>query len=107
MAMHKFKNILPPAKLEAIKSAVQEVFGTSDVDSCELLKGGLSNTLVYLIVVQQKKYVLRVVTKVDNFEDVRREHICTRLASEAGIAPYLHYYSDHAVTISSCIIPMR
>jgi len=103
MGMNHFENVVPPEKLEAIKKAVYEVFGTSEVDDCKLLKGGFSNTLIYLFVIKHKSYVLRVVTSANIVEDVRREHICTQLASKAGIAPYLYYYNDNAITITDFI----
>jgi thiamine kinase-like enzyme len=99
MGMNNFENVVPPEKLEAIKKAVYDVFGTSEIDGCKLLKGGFSNTLIYLFVMQHKSYVLRVVMYANIFEDIRREHICTQLASKAGIAPYLYYHNDDAITI--------
>ena len=51
---------LPAHKIAAVEEALQQTFGTVNVDCIDPLAGGLSSALVYKISVKAHPYVLRV-----------------------------------------------
>lgn len=95
---------IPETKLGAVASALEEVFGVAEVDDLVLLAGGLSSALVYKIVVCGKPYALRLIMQVDPLSDPARQHACMQIASNAGIAPQVHYAStEDALAITDYV----
>lgn len=94
-------SILPPHKLKAVTAALQQTFGTSTVDTIELMTRGLSPALVYKIRVNGKDYILRLVMGINELVDPAREYVCLRAAADAGIAPPV-LYADAAAAVSIC-----
>lgn len=96
--------LLPEAKLNAVETALQIAFNTTQVDTVRLLTGGLSSALVYKIVVGGKPYVLRLVMEINQLTDPARQFVCMNTAATAGVAPLVHYASvADAVTITDFI----
>ena len=101
---------IPESKLEAVERALATAFGRTDVESIELLTGGLSSALVYKIVVDGKPYVLRIIMNINPISDPVRHFICMTAAAEAGVAPAVLYASaEDALAITAFIAsePLR
>lgn len=94
-------SILPPHKLEAVETALQQTFGTSTVEAIELMTRGLSPALVYKIQVNGQAYILRLVMAINELIDPAREYACLRAAADAGIAPAV-LYADANAAVSIC-----
>ncbi|MFN8484363.1 MAG: phosphotransferase [Anaerolineae bacterium] len=83
--------MIPEDKQAAVARALSEAFGVTDVEDMRPLRGGLSPSLVFRIVVRGTPYLLRVVVRRQAMYDPTREFTCMRLASDAGIAPRIWY----------------
>lgn len=96
--------MIPEAKLEAVKKALQKAFNTKTVESIILMNGGYSGALLYKITVSGKPYVLGLVRQIDAFNDPVRQYACMNIAAEAGIAPHVYYSNaQDAVSITDFI----
>jgi hypothetical protein len=83
--------MIPENKLSDIKKALQSTFGVSIFDEIRQLTTGLSNALVYRIVVKGKPYVLKI-ARTDVLSDPTLYYYsCMKPAAEIGIAPRVWY----------------
>jgi thiamine kinase-like enzyme len=97
-------SIIPESKIEAVERALMTAFGRTDVESIELLTGGLSTALVYKIVVDGKPWVLRIIMNINPISDPARHYACMTAAARAGVAPAVLYTSvEDALAISEFI----
>ncbi len=77
--------------LPAVKNTLQIAFGVSDFEDCKELTTGLSNALVYRIVVHGKPYLLKI-ARTDTLQDPTLSYYSAmKAAAEAGIAPKVYY----------------
>jgi hypothetical protein len=83
--------MIPETKLNAVKKALQSTFGVSEYGDIKQLTAGLTSTLVYRVVVKDKPYLLRIITRDDLAADRIRQYNCMKAAAEAGIAPAVLY----------------
>ena len=88
---HIWKSVVPRTKHGAVAKALRSTFGTLEVEDIAPLTGGCSSALVYKIMVDEKPYVLRIILRVDAFNDPVRQYACMNAAAEAGISPHVHY----------------
>lgn len=96
--------MIPASKRAAVDRALVAVFGSTELAGITLLTGGLSSALVLRIEVGAKPYLLRVVMRVDAFNDPARQYQCMRSAAAAGIAPRVWYAdADDAVSITDFV----
>jgi hypothetical protein len=95
---------VPPEKLTAIRAALDAAFHHDEIDDLVLLPGGLSSALVYRIMIRDKAYMMRVVTKVDRLNDPVRHFACMRTAALSGLSPrIIHTDASTAIAITDFI----
>jgi hypothetical protein len=83
--------MIPENKLEDVKKALMATFGVPDYDEIKMLTTGLSNALVFKIVVKSKPYLLKI-ARTDFLKDPTLYYYsCMKPAAEAGIAPKVWY----------------
>jgi len=83
--------MIPEDKQVAIKNALQSAFGVPTYDDIRKLTTGLSNALVFRIVVQGKPFLLKI-ARTDVLSDpTLYYYACMKSAAEAGIAPKVWY----------------
>jgi aminoglycoside phosphotransferase (APT) family kinase protein len=85
--------MIPDAKKSAVTRAVQETFGVTEFECIQLSASAFTSALVFVIVVQQRPYLLRVITRTDIHTDPTRQFACMKTAAEAGLAPRIWYTS--------------
>jgi len=105
-----FETAIPDEKLAAVRKALSAAFGSCPVDDIQLTGGGLSTALVYRLRIDNKGYLLRIITDVSELNDPHRQYICMNAAAAAGIAPRVYYTNEEdAVAITDFItaIPLR
>jgi hypothetical protein len=95
---------VPEAQRGAVAGALAAAFGDRPLDELRRLHGGLSSALVYRAVIGARPYLVRVVTRIDGFNDPVRHHACLRIAADAGLAPRVIHTDDAAaITITELI----
>jgi thiamine kinase-like enzyme len=82
--------MIPEAKQPAVTRALHAAFGVNEYEDIRLLTGGLSNALVFKIVVRKNPYLLKIM-RTEMIGDPTHEFACMQTASEAGIAPRIWY----------------
>ncbi|HTE49686.1 MAG TPA: phosphotransferase [Kofleriaceae bacterium] len=92
-------DLIPEPKREPVLAALRASFDTDVIDHIEPLGGGLSAASVYRVVVVGRPYLLRLVTRVNAFNDPARHFACMTIAARAGLAPAVHY-TDAAEAIA-------
>src|SRR3954471_12136520 len=85
--------MIPENKQEAVKKALQSAFGTPKYDDIEQIFTGLSTALVFRIEVKGKSYLLKIITRTDDFGNPAQLYACMKNGAEAGIAPRVLYSS--------------
>ena len=83
--------MIPDNKQSAVKKALQTAFRVSEFDSIQQLTEGLSTALTFKIIVQEKPYLLRVITRTDAMADPSYYYDCMKIAAEKELAPRIHY----------------
>jgi len=84
--------VIPTEHAPAVTRALQSAFNTDTYDEIHARAGGLSPSLVYRIVVKGRPYLLRIISK-QAWGDPSKEFAAMQAASDAGIAPRIHYSS--------------
>ncbi len=83
--------MLPESKTDAVKKALLSTFGTDKWDDIRQLTTGLSNSLVFRIVVKGRPYLLKT-ARTDALSDpTLYYYACMKEAAVAGIAPFVWY----------------
>jgi aminoglycoside phosphotransferase (APT) family kinase protein len=85
--------MIPEAKKSAVSRAVQETFGATEFEIIQLSASAFTSALVFRILVKDRPYLLRVITRTDVHADPTRQFECMRIAAEAGLAPRVLYTS--------------
>src|SRR5882757_5765079 len=96
--------MIPEAKKDVVKNALQLTFGVSEFEDIRLLTIGLSSALIFRIVVLGKPYLLRIITRDDAVSNPAHWYDCMNMAAEAGLAPHVWYTSiDDRISITDFI----
>src|SRR5215472_11962566 len=96
--------MIPENKRPVVKKALQTAFGVTEFDDIQQLTKGLSSALIFKIVVHGNPYLLRVVTRADDFGDPTFYYSCMKVAAENEVAPRIHYLSiEDRVSITDFI----
>jgi hypothetical protein len=83
--------MIPENKISDVKRALQLTFGVSDYDEIKRLITGLSNALVFRVVVRGKPFLLKI-ARTDFLSDPTLYYYsCMKPAADAGIAPRVWY----------------
>lgn len=85
--------MIPEDKIDAVKKALQSAFGVTTYDDISKLTTGLSTALVFHIVVQSKRYLLKIITRTDAVGEPTLLYACMKTAAKARIAPRVWYTS--------------
>jgi len=85
--------MIPEEKKTVVARALHEAFGATEYEDIRILTAGLSSALVFRIVVKDRPYLLRVITRTDAMNDPTRQFTCMRASAEAGLAPRIWYTS--------------
>ena len=101
---YNFNSMIPGNKQLAVKKALRAAFNVDAFDSVQQLTKGLSNALVFKIIVHENPYLLRVVTRTDTLADPSFYYGCMKVAAEKKVAPRIHYLSiNERVSITDFI----
>jgi hypothetical protein len=90
---HVHFDALPEDRREAAHAALRHVLGAVPVDAVMPLAGGITTAAVFRIDAGAHRYVLRVEGKPSPMRNPH-QYQSMRIASEAGIAPRLHYADE-------------
>ena len=97
-------DVVPLANRPAVQRALQATFGSLAVDAIEPLTSGASGARVFRLDVPGARRLLRVETNRGGAHDPVRQFACMRIASDAGVAPRVHYANgDDGVAITDFI----
>ncbi|MGH9647108.1 MAG: phosphotransferase [Bryobacteraceae bacterium] len=84
---------IPEQSHAAAGEAVASAFGFATILSIDPVLGGASGALAYRLGVGNRFYLLRLETRRGPLRNPH-QYECMRIASEAGVAPPLRYFSD-------------
>jgi phosphotransferase family enzyme len=97
-------DVIPLANRSAVERALQAAFGSAAVDAIEPLTGGASGARVFRLTVRGAERLLRLETNRGGAHDPVRQFTCMLIASDAGVAPRVHYANaDDGVAITDFI----
>ena len=88
--MHKF-GMIPEARHDAVRTALQAVFGAGAVGDLDPIRGGVSGALILRFDVHDRSYVLRIEPERTARHHRQRGFACMTAAAAAGAAPAVHY----------------
>ncbi|HKQ85401.1 MAG TPA: phosphotransferase [Candidatus Acidoferrales bacterium] len=84
--------MIPEAKKSAVARALNETFGVSEPEEIRVLSASsFTSALVFRIVVRERPYLLRLITRTDVNTDPTRQFLCMKIAAEAGLSPRVRY----------------
>jgi hypothetical protein len=83
--------MIPQDKTAAVDRGLLEAFGATAMDDIQRMTKGLSSDLVFRIVVAGSPYLLRVMTRSDEYMDPVRIFACMNAAADAGVTPRVLY----------------
>jgi hypothetical protein len=83
--------MIPQEKSAAVFRGLNKAFGATDIEDIRSMTKGLSSDLVFRIAVQGSPYLLRIMTRMDEWMDPGRIFACMSAAAEAGLAPCVRY----------------
>ena len=96
--------MIPENKRIAVKTALQRAFNTPAFENIEPLTKGLSGALVFKITVNGTPYLLRIITRSESRDKPEYYFDCLQNASNAGLAPPIHYLNvEDKISISDYI----
>jgi Phosphotransferase enzyme family len=85
--------LIPEARRDAVRAALQATFGASAVRDFQPIRGGVSGALICRFDVYERKYVLRIEPERVALHDRQRGFACMVAAAVAGAAPPVHYHN--------------
>src|ERR1700733_11418426 len=88
--MQKF-GLIPEARRDAVRAALQASFGASAVRELQPIRGGVSGALICRFDVDERNYVLRIEPERVALHHRQRGFACMAAAAVAGAAPPVHY----------------
>jgi hypothetical protein len=91
---HAHFDALSDERREAAHAALRHVLGTHPVDAVTRLTGGATTAAVFRVEAGARRYVLRIEGTPSPLRNPH-QYQSMRIASEAGIAPRLHYFDEH------------
>jgi hypothetical protein len=95
--------MIPENKQLAVTKALQKAFNTDTFENIQQLTKGLSGALVFKITLQGISYLLRIIC-TDTRDKPEYYFECLQTASNAGLAPAIHYLNiDDKISITDYI----
>jgi thiamine kinase-like enzyme len=96
--------MIPEHKQSAVKKALKTAFDTDRFDDIQQLTKGLSSALIFKIMVHEKLYLLRVITRTDAMADPAFYFNCMKIAEPAALGPRIYYLnSEDRISITDFI----
>jgi aminoglycoside phosphotransferase (APT) family kinase protein len=96
--------VIPEEKRAAVERGLRQAFGAAGFEEIRRLERGLSSDLLFRVAVRGRPYVLRILTRIDEYNDPRRHFACMQAAAEAGIAPRVwHADVEEGVAITDFV----
>jgi Phosphotransferase enzyme family len=83
--------MIPEEKSAAVFQGLHEAFGTTAIEDIRTMPKGLSSDFVFRIVVRGSPYLLRIMTRIDEYLNPGRIFASMSAAAEAGLAPRVRY----------------
>lgn len=80
---------------ETAHAALRAAFGAAPVSAIRPVPGGVSGASVFRVETGGRRYVLRIEGEPSPLRNPH-QYVSMRIASEAGIAPRVHYIDEHA-----------
>jgi hypothetical protein len=101
MEQFNLKNYIPEEHWPAIEKALKSTFNFASIDNIIPVPGNFIASLVYIIVIGEKHYLLKIIKHINPMNDPARHFTCMNIAAQAGIAPKV-YYSNVEDALSIC-----
>jgi aminoglycoside phosphotransferase (APT) family kinase protein len=86
---------IPTVHRDTARSALAAAFSSAPIDAITPLMGGVSGAMVFRVASGDRHYVLRMEGTASPLRNPH-QYASMRIASEAGIAPRLHYVDEDA-----------
>jgi hypothetical protein len=100
--------MIPEEKKVGVARALREAFGATEFEDIRRMGRGLGSGLAFRIVVRGSPFLLRVITRIDEINDPRRQFSCMQAAAEAGLAPRVHYINpEDGISITDFVEAVR
>jgi aminoglycoside phosphotransferase (APT) family kinase protein len=94
MSKHPF-DALSAEQRENVHSALVATFGSDSVDAVTPVKGGMTTASTFRLEARDRAYLLRVEGEPSPLRNPH-QYVSMRIATEAGIAPEIHYLDEAA-----------
>lgn len=94
MSKHGF-DTLSGEQREAVHSALAAAFGSDSVGAVTPVEGGITTASSFRLEVRGRRYLLRVEGEPSPLRNPH-QYVSMRIATEAGIAPVIHYLDETA-----------
>jgi aminoglycoside phosphotransferase (APT) family kinase protein len=92
---HDAFDTLPVARRETVRSALAAAFGSAPIDAITPVSGGMTTASTFRLKARGRRYLLRVEGEPSPLRNPH-QYLSMRIATEAGIAPEIHYIDDAA-----------
>jgi aminoglycoside phosphotransferase (APT) family kinase protein len=86
---------LPEAHRETARSALAAAFGSAPIDAITPVAGGMTTASTFRFEVRGRRYLLRMEGEPSPLRNPH-QYLSMRIATEAGIAPAIHYIDEAA-----------
>jgi hypothetical protein len=83
-------NKIPADQRQLAEAALREAFGRSPITALEAVTGGVSGAATWRVEIGERSYLMRIEGKRSPLRNPH-QYSCMQIASDAGIAPALHY----------------
>jgi aminoglycoside phosphotransferase (APT) family kinase protein len=105
MSHHLF-GALSDTHRETARAALVATFGSASVSAITPISGGISGASVFRVDVNDRRYLLRLEGQPSPLRNPH-QYLSMRIASEAGIAPKIHYIDEAARVVVIDFIGQR
>ena len=85
----------PVAHRDSASTALSAAFGPAPIGAVTVMTGGVTTASVYRVEVGERRYVLRIEGEPSPLRNPH-QYVSMRIATEAGIAPQIHYIDEAA-----------
>ena len=86
---------LPAACRETVRSALNAAFGSAEINAITPIMGGASGAFPFRVEIAGRHYVVRVEGPASPLRNPY-QYVSMQIASDAGIAPRIHYLNEVA-----------
>jgi aminoglycoside phosphotransferase (APT) family kinase protein len=95
---HDCFDILPEAHRETARSALAAAFGSAPIGAITPIAGGMTTASTFRLEVRGRRYLLRMEGEPSPLRNPH-QYVSMRIATQAGIAPAIHYIDEAARTV--------